>query len=215
MAKMTIARSMIMVIVLTVLGLSISTSNAMPSELDWPSFLMVFEEASPHQTVLSRLTWHNRGEWKLEILQDTVQFPGQGLFPPPSGQSFVFSQGTYTVYDGAGKAMGVEQFPANTFMAPTEWLMPGYLNKLKERQGYVVIASAHPTSLTLARRESRRCVSDPYGNPLDPTCDSSQEVVTQVTFDAKTQIPLERIVQVNGQVTYRLHVRELMFLSDK
>lgn len=194
--------------VLAVFGLSASISNAMPSEPAWPPFIMVFEEESLHQLVISRLTWHNRGEWKLEVLQDTFESPRQGLFSPPSGRSFVFSQGTYTVYDATGKVTSVERLDA--FMAPAEWLVPGYLNKLKERQGYIVTSIVNSAHLTLERRESRRCVNDPYGNSLDPTCDSSREVVTQVTFDAKTQIPLERIVQVNGQFVYRLRVRELL-----
>lgn len=209
MGKGMLSRRIIHFVVLlglTVTILLVASAQSASRDQDWPPFIAVYRAETPKEVSVSRLTWQSKWNWSSEVLQDSLLNDNTGSVPGLNyaGTKVEFVNGIYTVFTANGIVQSREQIPQGIFMAPGQWLVPGYEEHLKQEEHFVQVGVTKEGYRRLHKEENRRCAAGPTGSII-PNCAETQMVITEMTFGSHG-IPQERIVEIDNQMVEKWSV---------
>lgn len=181
------------------------------TESEWPKFTMVYRIGGANSSAVKRLTWYSKNHWISEIMENKMEFNGSNESPLLyTGAKYEFIDGSYLTFDPNTGSKTRRQINFGTYMSPAEWIFPGYEETIRRSKGFQQTTTTLEGNHTYRQVENRYCAKKANGALVDPTCDASQQVVTELTFNPKG-IPLFRSVSKNGQVLEQYQVTSLEF----
>ncbi len=207
--KRVLMVSLLFLIIVMGVGYSIASALGVGREQDWAPFVMTYRSESPHETLTGRLNYQSKWDWSLEITEDNAKQNSRGGLPLINyqGTRYEFKNGLYTVYGSDGTIQSQTPIEKGIFIAPHQWLVPGYDIQLKQRQGFSeTLQSGGQKRFHL--EQNRSCPRNPDGSLIDQTCSPSQRAVTDYIFNAKG-LPLSRSITVDGQIVEKWTVIEI------
>ncbi len=169
----------------------------------WPPFVMVYTDwgaqRGPDKTpgyVKARIIYKDSRHWRSEILEDSVMPSFAGSFTEFSGNQLTGFNATFN------QSVTVAE-PTNPKLAPDDWLLPGQITYLKQKPNISLQPSTQPGVSKLIKNEEIPCDPD-VAQCNKPTT----QVVTEILFDSKFELPMGMTVYSNNQKSRQVTVDE-------
>lgn len=174
-------------------------TNAEP----WPSFTMVYTDwgatRGPNGTpgfVRARIMYQDSRHWQSEILEDSVMPSYAGSFTEFNGKQL-------SGFNAAFNHSATTQEPDSPKLAPDDWLLPGQISYLKQKPDISLQPTTKPGLDKLVRSEQIPC------DPDVSRCEKAMsQIVTEILFDSKYELPMGMTVYSNNQKSRQVTVEE-------
>ncbi len=189
------------------LGLGRAPGAQTASIEPWPAFVMVYRDWGatwgPNGTpgyVVSRLTYRSSRDWESEVLEDSVA-------PDAAGTRGVFRGTTATGFNARFQHVSSEVYPADALAAPSDWLVPIRIGRLRREANSTVRPTASPDVSELVHTEQLPCQPD-----LVKCASPTRLQVTRILFRNDSEIPLGLTDIIDGQLVREITVTEFRLL---
>ncbi len=206
------ALRLLLLIAIVLLSIIVGSSLSARTEYEWPHFSMTYQiKGRSGVTVTKRLTWYNKNHWIDEIISDQVPQNDSPIAPLNySGAKYEFKNGEYIVYDPIANSETRTKVEPGVIMSPAEWLVPGYEQYLKQNTDFKSIGTTENGKRVYRYQEQRICRKDSQGRLFDPSCNASEQLITEITF-GEHEVPVKRVEQVGSKITLEWKVLQLKF----